>query len=572
MAIDESDQRSYAVTFGQSTSLGRALVSSLLSSSPHALIRILDPLEPTQPPGPAPVYHDRISYFHNSDFLDRAQLIGALSGSSVVFHVDPTRAAQSQSFGRIHSLSVGFTRALISACPEAGVRRMVYTGSSDVVITGGGNVCNADESLPYPDEFDDPLSELRAQVEMRVLCANGKNGLHTCALRPSFMFGPGDENLVPFFVSFARSFFSKFIIGNGKNKCDFSYVENVAHANICADKALSLDPISVSGKPYFVTNEEPVETWEFISSILEGLGYQRPLICLPTKIVLAAASVTELTRQRISFGALSSHLLSRPVIYLLASTRTFNCSKAKRILGYSPVVRLEDGIAQTVDSFSKFANSLNFDGRREVGEPSKASMLLGSGLVAEILLWRDEKRTFLFVMFSFLFYYMFLLSGRTFVSALANILLVISVSLFGHGYLPHSVYGFNIEKLPPNCFHASEATATDLFRRLASMWNNGVSTVLQLAEGRHWKLLLKFYAYFQAVSSLYFLRLLFHLPLPILVGFSLVCTFSGFLIYEQCEHEIDMLITIALGRVKLLAPQIISKLPSPVLDYMSNFL
>ncbi|KAJ4775676.1 Reticulon-like protein [Rhynchospora pubera] len=565
MAIDESDhyQRTYAVTFGHSTSLGRALVSSLLASSPHALIRILDPLQPTQP---APVYHDRISDHHNSDFLDRAQLIGALSGSSVVFHVDPTRAAQSQSFARIHSLSLGFTKALISACAEAGVRRLVYTGSSDVVISGGGDVCNVDESLPYPDEYDDPLSELRAQVEMRVLCASGKNGLHTCALRPSFMFGTGDENLVPFFVSFARSFFSKFIIGNGKNKCDFTYVENVAHANICANKALSLDPISVSGKPYFVTNEEPVETWDFISSILEGLGYQRPLICLPAKILLVAASVTELTRQRIRFGTLSSQLLSRPVIYSLASTRTFNCSKAKRILSYSPVVRLEDGIAQTVESFSKLANSLGFDGRREVGEPSKASMLLGSGLVAEILLWRDEKRTFLFVMFSFLFYYMFLLSGRTFVSALANILLVISVSLFGHGYLPHSVYGFNIEKLPPNCFHASETTVAGLFRQLASMWNRGVHTVLRLADGQDWKLLLK------AVSSLYFLRLVFHLPVPILVGFSLVCTFSGFMIYEQCEHEIDMLITTALGRVKLLAPQIISKLPGPVLDYMSNFL
>ncbi|KAJ3691619.1 hypothetical protein LUZ61_020783 [Rhynchospora tenuis] len=563
MAIDESGQRTYAVTFGQSTSLGRALVSSLLSSSPHSLIRILDPLEPTHP---APVYHDRISYFHNSDFLDRTQLIAAISGSSVVFHVDPTRAAQSQSFGRIHSLSVGFTKALISACPEAGVRRMVYTGSSDVVISGGRDVCNADESLPYPDEFDDPLSELRAQVEMRVLCANGKNGLHTCVLRPSFMFGPGDENLVPFFVSFARSFFSKFIIGNGKNKCDFTYVENVAHANICADNALSLEPISVSGKPYFVTNEEPIETWEFISSILEGLGYQRPLICLPTKVLLVAASVTELTRQRISFGTLSSQLLSHPVIYSLASTQTFNCYKAKRILGYSPVVRLEDGIAQTVESFSKLANSLGFDGRREIGEPSKASMLLGSGSVAEILLWRDEKRTFLFVMFSFLFYYMFLLSGRTFISALANILLVISFSLFGHGYLPHSVNGFNIEKLPPNCFHASEATATVLFQCLASVWNGGVRTVLRLAEGRDWKLLLK------AVSSLYFLRLLFHLPLPILVGFGLVCAFSGFIIYEQCEHEIDMLISTAFGRVKLLAPQIISKLPTPILDYISSFL
>lgn len=148
MAIDESGQTICAVTFGRSTALGRAIVSALSSSSQHSLIRILDP---TEPPGPAPAFSDRIS-FHRADFSDRTQLIGSLSGSSVVFHVDPTRSVRTESFGRIHSLAVGFTKALISACPEAGVRRMVYTGSADVVISGAGDICNADESLAYPDK------------------------------------------------------------------------------------------------------------------------------------------------------------------------------------------------------------------------------------------------------------------------------------------------------------------------------------------------------------------------------------------------------------------------------------
>jgi nucleoside-diphosphate-sugar epimerase len=151
MAIDESGQITYTITFGRSTSLGRSLVSALLSSSTHSLIRILDPLEATEPRAPAPAFFDRIS-FHRADFSDRTQLIGSLSGSSVVFHVDPSRRVQSECFGRIHSLAVGFTKALISACPEAGVRRLVYTGSSDVVIGGGGDICNADESLAYPDK------------------------------------------------------------------------------------------------------------------------------------------------------------------------------------------------------------------------------------------------------------------------------------------------------------------------------------------------------------------------------------------------------------------------------------
>lgn len=67
----------------------------------------------------------------------------------------------------------------------------------------------------------------------------------------------------------------------------------------------------------------------------------RPLVRLPAKILLTAASVTELTRQKIGFVSFSSQLLSPSKIYLLSCTRTFNCSMAKTILGYTPVVRLE---------------------------------------------------------------------------------------------------------------------------------------------------------------------------------------------------------------------------------------
>lgn len=52
-------------------------------------------------------------------------------------------------------------------------------------------------------------------------------------------------------------------------------------------------------------------------------------------------------------------------------------------------------------------------------------------------------------------------------------------------------YGFTIEKIPPDCFRASEATMRNLFRLFASLWNGAVHTVLRLAEGRDWNLLFK---------------------------------------------------------------------------------
>lgn len=53
------------------------------------------------------------------------------------------------------------------------------------------------------------FSELKAQAEAMVLGANDINGLLTCALRPSNVFGPGDSELVPFVLNLAKSGWAK---------------------------------------------------------------------------------------------------------------------------------------------------------------------------------------------------------------------------------------------------------------------------------------------------------------------------------------------------------------------------
>lgn len=75
-----------------------------------------------------------------------------------------------------------------------------------------------------------PLVQIKG--EQLVLDANGADGLATVALRPSGIFGEGDPLFVPVAVEKARVGKLKFIIGNGSNLIDFTYVGNVAHAHI----------------------------------------------------------------------------------------------------------------------------------------------------------------------------------------------------------------------------------------------------------------------------------------------------------------------------------------------------
>ncbi|KAL7587653.1 hypothetical protein Lser_V15G40846 [Lactuca serriola] len=68
-----------------------------------------------------------------------------------------------------------------------------------------------------------------------------------------------------------------FIIGDGTNMYDFTYVENVAHAHVCAERALASDGSAskrAAGEAYFITNMEPIKFWEFMSLMLVGLGFE----------------------------------------------------------------------------------------------------------------------------------------------------------------------------------------------------------------------------------------------------------------------------------------------------------
>lgn len=56
--------------------------------------------------------------------------------------------------------------------------------------------------------------------------------------------------------------------------------------------------------------------------------------------------------------------------------------------------------------------------------------------VADILLWRDEKRTFTCFLLVVVLFYWFFLDGRTFTSSLAQLLLLVSILIYGCGMVP----------------------------------------------------------------------------------------------------------------------------------------
>ncbi|KAL0330224.1 UNVERIFIED_CONTAM: 3beta-hydroxysteroid-dehydrogenase/decarboxylase isoform 2 [Sesamum radiatum] len=436
----------------------------------------------------------------SADLRDKSQVLKAFHGAEVVFHM----AAPDSSINNHHlhySVNVQGTKNVIDACVELKIKRLIYTSSPSVVFDGVNGIFNGNESLPYPPKHNDFYSATKAEGEALVIKSNGSDGLRTCCIRPSSIFGPGDKLLVPSLVAAARAGKSKFIIGDGNNMYDFTYVENVAHAHICAERALASDGMTAekaAGQAYFITNMEPIKFWEFMSLILEGLGYERPKTKIPAFVVMPIAHMVALIYKLLAPFGMKVPQLTPSRIRLLSRSRTFDCSKANDLLGYTPIVPLQEGLRRTIESYPH----LRGDVRTRRDGPSKSELILGRGKVADTLLWRDKKQTLTVLLVLAVVYFIFITTGYTVVTAVSNLLLMALVFLLIHGKLPQKILGYKIEKIPESRFHVSEAASHHFALSVASWWNSVVSDLKSLCNGNDFTLFLK------VVLSLLFLSIL----------------------------------------------------------------
>jgi nucleoside-diphosphate-sugar epimerase len=202
------------------------------------------------------------------DIRDPLAVEQACSGVDIVFHT----AAISGIWGRwkdFHAINTGGTRNVVAACQRHKVRKLVYTSSPSVTFTGTHQI-NVDETVPYARKWLCHYPHSKALAEQHVLASNDSPHLMTCALRPHLIWGPGDRHLIPRIIERARNKQLR-RVGDGTNQIDHVYVENAAWAHIQAAEALDSGS-PVCGRAYFISQDDPVNCWQWINEILALAG------------------------------------------------------------------------------------------------------------------------------------------------------------------------------------------------------------------------------------------------------------------------------------------------------------
>jgi 2-alkyl-3-oxoalkanoate reductase len=257
----------------------------------------------------------------------------ACRGMDVVFHV----AAKSGMWGRYseyYKTNVRGTENVIHKCRANGVQSLIYTSSPSAILNGE-DLEGIDESMPYPKIFSSHYSRSKALAEQAVAIASG-GGLKTIILRPHIIMGPGDNTLVPRIMRRAGRMVR---IGNGKNLIDTIFIDNAADAHIMAADSLEKKP-ELSGRIYFITQNEPVNLWELINELLlmAGRGPVKGAISHKTAMMLASSLEFIYKFLRIK----REPLVTRYAVHELSTSHWFDTEAARRDLGFIPKVSLED--------------------------------------------------------------------------------------------------------------------------------------------------------------------------------------------------------------------------------------
>ena len=212
----------------------------------------------------------------------------------------------------------------------------------DGVHAGRRAVAGGNETdTPYGPQFSAHNPHTKMLAERAVLAADAPD-FATVALRPRLIWGPGDTQLLPRLAERARAGRLRFI-GDGGNRMDCTYVDNVVQAHLQALDALA-PGVACAGKAYFISNGEPREVRAIVNDMLAAAGVPPVTGSVPYGVAYAAGAVLEAAWSLLRLRG--EPPMTRFLAEQLSTPHWYDISAAARDFGYVPQVGMDEGLAR----------------------------------------------------------------------------------------------------------------------------------------------------------------------------------------------------------------------------------
>ena len=239
-----------------------------------------------------------------------------------------------------HGINTLGTANIIRAVQQHAIPYLVYTSSPSVTFDGKDQ-SGISEEAPYATKWLCHYPHSKALAEQEVLAANADGRLATCALRPHLIWGEDDPHLIPRLIARGRTRKLR-IIGDGENLIDMVHVKNAAHAHLCALNALQVTP-QARGRAYWISQQTPVNCWEWINEILSYAGIEPLTKQIGFKTAYRVGAILESMYK--SLGIKSEPRMTRFLALQLSADHYFDNTLAQNVLGYYPILSTADAMA-----------------------------------------------------------------------------------------------------------------------------------------------------------------------------------------------------------------------------------
>ena len=228
------------------------------------------------------------------------------------------------------------TDRLLHVAKRAGVKKFIHIGT-EAGCFYGQHMHEIDESYPLSSKSPFYYSETKAEAERRVMAANDPdNGFEALSIRPRLIWGPGDQTVLPGLLQAVDNDIFRWI-DHGRYLTSTTYIDNLVHAVTLAIEN------GQGGEVYFITDGEKFSFNNFLTRLLESQGRNVSDKSVPGWLVRFLARWIQ------TIWALFKISSTPPITPFEANLMSRDCTisidKARRELGYHPIVSVEEGLA-----------------------------------------------------------------------------------------------------------------------------------------------------------------------------------------------------------------------------------
>jgi nucleoside-diphosphate-sugar epimerase len=257
--------------------------------------------------------------FREADLLDLPAVHDACRGADYVFHEAAIPSVPKSVLDPLGSnrANVDATVNVLVAARDAKVKRVVYAASSSA-YGDTPTLPKQEDMKPNPIS---PYAVAKLASELYLTSFYRCYGLETVSLRYFNIFGPRQDptsqysGVLAKFITQMLAGESPTILGDGAQSRDFTYIDNVMHANLLACKAPASE---VAGQVFNVATGTRIDLNETFAVLKKLIGFKGDVKYGPERAGDVKHSLADLTR-------------------------------SEKHLGYNPQVNFEQGLKRTVE-------------------------------------------------------------------------------------------------------------------------------------------------------------------------------------------------------------------------------